>query len=139
MDPRVIVFILVGVLAIGAAWAVVIYRVGRFHLMPGETGRQIRNLLFGLAVAVAIPFLAVQLPAELVAVGAVVATIALLLYGRRSRASVEQVMSGRSAEDRAESERRMAFLRSRQGRTLLLATIVSMVLWAVAGSIIAAR
>jgi hypothetical protein len=134
-DTAIGITLLVGVVAIAEAVGALMYRVGRFSLMPGELRRLALNGAIGLAIAIAFPFLTqfFASSAQLVLGLIVLASVGYLLLTRGRRA---RILQERSPEGLAELERRTTFLRSRRGRWLFVAMFLGMLLWSVATAFI---
>jgi len=129
----VILIILVGDVGIFLGADLLAYRIGEFHFMPGERPRRQRFRALSLATAFALPFALRYFPfgfygALLVALIATLALGGYLFFTRGRRASLSQ---SRPPEERAERERRSAFMRSRRGIALLVGTGLSMAVWTV--------
>jgi hypothetical protein len=119
----------VGLAFIIQAFEILMYRVGDFSLQPGESGRLIRRTAILLAMAVAFPFVLKLIPSRdafLIILSIAFIAYLLLTRGRRARQFQQ-----RPAEERAELERRVAFMRSRPGVGLLVAMMISLIIWTI--------
>jgi hypothetical protein len=128
----VLLVVLLGAYALLLGFVALMFRLGRFTLLPGERTRLIGVAGFGLTVSLLMPFIAPFMPTGIgfgviLLVGSL-ALFAIAVFQSRHRGR----LSDSSAAEVAERERRRAFMRTGRFMGLTFAFVVAMVVWATA-------
>lgn len=125
-----------GVLVIFVGFGAVMYRVGNFTLMPGERKQLALSLIALAAVGVALSLVFPSMRRlfgsswDLITILLGLGSVVLLVVGRQwRRKRLPKLMQERPQDVRDEYESRAMFMRSRQGRFLTIAAVLTVLLW----------
>lgn len=134
-----------GVLVIFVGFGAVMYRVGNFTLMPGERKQLALSLIALAAVGVALSLVFPSMRRlfgsswDLITILLGLGSVVLLVVGRQwRRKRLPKLMQERPQDVRDEYESRAMFMRSRQGRFLTIAAVLTVLLWSLVTTFVGA-